>query len=724
MSNKFFQILIFLLFINSSIQNCEKGKNFCILCELVTDLCKKCESDIFKPDEYGGCIGAKICNMNQNHCQKCSSSYLCETCDDGYFPDDNGGCSLTENCDVSENGDCKKCIEDYALIYSGKNYMECKAIDIYCEEFDLYGNCLNCKEGYYLNTGDKKCSKTENCLKSTEGICDACDYQYYLDKSNQTNYLCKSNREKNIFLHCSISENGENCDKCLEPYFLTEDNKCIKTKNCEKGITGTDQCQECSDDYYLSEDKYACTITENCKTGYGDNGKCKSCLKGYYNDLNDGKCYSNKEDNQYKYCLTVLDNCQSCIDDYYLGEDKKCSNTKNCATSDLGICNECISKYYLGKNDHKCTDVENCIQSDFNYNCEECDDNYFVNNNVCISDTIQGDVYKNCKIVYYGQEQCSKCKNNYYLKEEDHLCYSNEKEFPKCSRVSNGNCVECENLYYLGDDNKCSKIAGCAKSKDENTCIECFSSLCKNNQKGTCEQSFYIEEEYKEDENNGVCFRCQETNEEGTKCIKCQENYTLSKEGYCMDLQHCEQERDGYCLKCIQKEWKDGFLKSYCVNNRYGCVETVDGCKECDDFYRFNACTKCLDGFYFDSYYEFCYECKDGCTSCTNYQDCGKCTEDGYYTISESTTPETYDAICEECIEGCKTCINNLDCEVCYDGYYLNNQNSEGLMKCSSCGTFCEECYDGDYCLKCSEGFELVSEGTKIICQYKQSSEA
>ena len=89
MSNQLLKIFLLLLFINSSIQNCETGKNFCILCELATDLCKKCESDLFKPDENGGCIGAKICNINQNHCQKCNPvTHLCAICkEDNYFPD-------------------------------------------------------------------------------------------------------------------------------------------------------------------------------------------------------------------------------------------------------------------------------------------------------------------------------------------------------------------------------------------------------------------------------------------------------------------------------------------------------------------------------------------------------------------------------------------------------------------------------------------------------------
>ena len=720
-------IIIFLLLVVLSIQNCEKGKNFCILCNLATDLCKLCESELFIPDETGGCKGAKKCYINQNHCKECSSStHLCEECDDGYFPDDNGGCSLTKNCDVSENGNCKKCMENYILIYSGNNYMECESTKkeelLNCEEYDIYGHCNKCKEGFYLNIGDRKCSNTTNCLKSTGGVCEVCDYSFYLDKSNKTNYECLSNVVKNKFLHCSLSENGENCDLCLEPYYLSGDKKCVKTKYCTRGVTGTDQCSICDKKYYLSDDKFSCTLTQNCKNGYGDNGKCKLCLDGYYNDLNDGNCYSNTEDNIYKYCQTVLEKCESCIKDYYLGEDKKCSNSKNCSESELGICNKCVNNYYLGKLDNRCSKVENCIKSDYKYDCEECDDNYFLNNSKCINDDIRGDTFKNCKIVFNNQDHCSQCKNNYYLNEKDNLCYSNKDNYYKCSRVSDDTCTQCEELYFLGEDNKCSKISGCAISETPDKCSKCLPGLCKNNLKGTCDESSYIDENEKEDENNGVCFRCQETNEEGNKCIKCQDGYILSEKGFCMDEEHCEEKKNEKCVKCMQNVIKDGMLKSYCLNDRYGCVDSVEGCLQCNDIYEFNSCTKCFPGFYFDEDYGFCYECKDGCSSCTDYQNCGACKNEGFYTLDEATTPDTYDAICEQCIEGCKKCSNNIDCEICYEGYYLTNENPEGVMKCASCGLWCEECYDRNYCLKCFDGYNLVTIDDKIVCRYQKSN--
>ena len=143
---------------------------------------------------------------------------------------------------------------------------------------------------------------------------------------------------------------------------------------------------------------------------------------------------------------------------------------------------------------------------------------------------------------------------------------------------------------------------------------------------------------------------------------------------------------------------------------------------QCNDIYNFNSCTKCYNGFYFDDFYEFCYECKDGCSSCSDYQNCGGCQTEGYYMVNEATTPDTYDAVCQKCIDGCKKCDNDIDCEICYNGYYLTNQNPQGIMKCESCSLWCDECYDAEYCLKCIDGYELVSDNDKIICQFKNNS--
>ena len=76
---------------------------------------------------------------------------------------------------------------------------------------------------------------------------------------------------------------------------------------------------------------------------------CNSCIDNYYIDNNDGKCKSNQEENDFKYC-TIADNniCLNFTFGYELGKDNKCSNTKYCAESSNGICISCIDNYYLG----------------------------------------------------------------------------------------------------------------------------------------------------------------------------------------------------------------------------------------------------------------------------------------------------------------------------------------------------------------------------------------
>ena len=726
--------LIFISLFSFSFQSCSQGKNFCVLCELYTDLCKKCESDLFKPDLKGGCEGAKKCIKDYNYCLECSSTnYTCDKCVEDYYPDNNGGCAKIENCEVSENGECKMCIENYALIYQGQPYLECVSMDteelLNCEEYDIYGHCLKCKENYYMNAGDEKCSNTENCFNSTKGICQICEYDFYLDKSNATNYLCLSNNEKNVFWKCILSNDGINCDECLSPYFLSKNKICVESQFCEEGETGLGKCSKCLDNLYLTEDKYSCTTSDFCINGYNYNTKCRTCKKGYYLDLIDGNCYSNQEDNDEKYCLTVAEKCESCIDDYYLSEDKKCTSSKNCLVSSLGNCTKCINNYHLGI-DNKCTNITYCIKSNFNYFCEECEKGYFVYHDVnCVNDDKSGNIFKNCKIVYYGVEHCSACKNGFYLDESDYLCYSNDEsasdEFYKCSYVienSEGKkeCNECESPYYLGGDYKCSKIPGCAESQSLDVCTKCMPGWCKNlNRNLKCQPNSFLDK----DENNEVCYKCLETNMGGTRCNICEEGYVKNSKGYCIDESLCDIIDGSECIQCKQKLEIDESLKSYCLNPQYGCLESIEGCLKCNDFYNPEICNECLNGYYLDPDYQFCYECTEGCNSCTDSINCKGCKEDqGYYTNKEESSPDAYDAECAKCGEGCKTCTNDVDCEICFDGYFLNNNNEEKIMKCSQCSTWCEQCLDESYCLKCNEGYHLVLNGDKVICEYQKKS--
>ena len=598
-----FLLLIYLL--SSISSKCVIEENHCSRCNPLTKLCVKCDKDIYTPDENGGCGYSHKCVMGINQCLECNENgNLCKNCIEGYFPDDNGGCSYTDNCEISYRGECLKCKKNFILI-GQENYYDqdkikiCKSINFGdlkdCEEINKSkGFCEKCKEGFYLNSGDKKCSTIENCYESIFDVCQKCDKNHYLDKKE---LKCKNQTE--LFEHCKESLDGKTCDICDDDYYFDEEGKCIAVNYCKRSINEY-QCEECVSGYILNKYNTSCVTTENCYNGDAHIGVCTSCIEGYYIDYNDGKCKSNQEDNDFKYCRIADDGfCNQCFGRYELGRDNKCTNTKYCAESKNGKCLECIDNYFIGL-DNQCTDIEHCIYS-YDYTCFECEDKYFYDteSNKCI---IGEDIFANCKSGN-ASSYCEICKEDFYINQVDNLCYSNKESGPfyKCSKTDlNGEyCTECIEGFYLGDkDNKCTLIEGCVLSENENKCLECDLYYCLNSKNGQCFRNDDIK-----DEESKHYFRCIKTNEEGDACEICEEGFILEN-GLCIDNEHCvEKDKDGSCKKCQ----KDDF-ESFCLNKDFGCVqEYTNYCLECNNVLELDKCTKCLDGYYLDENGE-CYQ--------------------------------------------------------------------------------------------------------------------
>ena len=583
-------------------QICQVGINNCSKCDVLTQLCLRCNKDIYSPDENGGCSPSNKCILGNNYCQECSEDEkTCKTCEIGLFPDENGACSFIDNCKISYKGKCLQCKKNYILVgfeYENTGYLICKSLELEdfqnCANIDsITGLCTACKGGYFLSNGDKKCTKIENCDESSFGVCKSCSTGYYLDK--------KSNKCKvqiGTFSNCKESIDGENCDSCNDDYYLTETGNCLSINYCAKSEYYY-KCDECIEGYYLTKDKLSCTFEKNCYNGDKNNGICNLCIDNYYLDLTDRKCKSNQEDNEFKYCRKVEnDICKLCYPDYYLSKNFQCSKTNNCEEAENGLCISCIDKYYLDL-DNRCTQTEHCIHSTSYYECEECEDDYYFNytSKTCIK-TKKG--FENCKSTDYGGQYCHKCKNNFYINQTDHLCYSNTEKnnLYKCSRldIDGQFCVSCENGYYYGmKDHKCSLIEGCEKSENEKKCLECDEYHCLDAKNGKCEDNSYIKSE-----ENKIFFRCNKTNEEGDKCEICLNGLNLSKDGLCVEKEHCTKEVDGVCQKC-----ENNMRNTYCLNSVFGCVESLFlDCLECDDYLDFNKCTKCMEGYELNKNYE------------------------------------------------------------------------------------------------------------------------
>ena len=593
MKTKEFFLLISILKI--VLQKCFHSQNHCDKCNPLTDLCILCTKlDVLIPDDKGGCIGTKKCNLGKNYCFECDiRNELCEKCDEGLYPDENGGCSYSNYCKISSKGECIECKDDYILVGEEYNFKFCKSINsddfLNCEEIDFVkGICIKCQIGYYLNKGDRKCIKIENCYESIFGNCVKCISGYYYNKKQN-----KCIEKKGNLIFCKQSLDEEKCDVCDDYHYLNENGYCTFSNFCAESINGT--CTKCINGYYLSYDNI-CSETNHCFYSDKDTGICSTCNTHYYLDTKDYKCKSNLENNQFKYCSKAeKDNCVSCEWPYNLGNDSKCTTTKYCEESENGICNLCQEKYHLGL-DNNCIDIDFCIFSS-NGQCIQCEKGLYYSRNLkkCLE---QKDlkIFNYCKITNEEGNLCAECDNDFYLRKNDSLCFSNTEHnnLYKCafSDEFGENCEQCIQGYYLGrDDKKCSLIDNCAVSEYENKCIKCSSLYCLDVKNQTC-----VDNDKIFDENIKIYFKCNKTNEEGTKCEECVEGFQLIEEGYCINMENCEEEKDGICLKC--KGLENHWWNSICSNAVFGCIETpTKNCLRCDDILEFNKCTECKEGY-------------------------------------------------------------------------------------------------------------------------------
>ena len=592
MSRKLFTYFLSLILFPLTFETCTPNKDHCILCNPLTNLCIKCDKNIYKPDENGGCEFSKTCKIGQNYCHTCNSNEnFCSSCDLGYYADESGGCATTENCIISYKGECLQCTEDYYLLGNDKfKYCKYKYSEELqnCEDINFEnGLCENCTYGYFKNSGDNKCIETKNCTESLYGVCTKCEEGFYLDKRDDE---CK-NWDK--IQYCKISIDGEFCDECVENYYITENGKCVKTKYCEKSDENL-VCRKCVDNYYLSLNDDSCTNEKNCKDGYKDLGLCKNCDYLFYLNVDDGKCISNQENNNFKFCRKVEKNtCIECSYDYYFTPDLKCVKTKNCTKSENGICTKCDEGYHLTEN-NKCTIIDHCLYPS-NNGCDKCENNYFYDDfrRKCY---LQINQYKNCKIGDYVNEVCKECDKGYYLYEPNRLCYDNSKEgfLYKCLKTDeNGTlCDTCEDDYFLGlEDLKCSKIQGCLISENENKCKKCDEYYCLDLKNGSCFYNDYAPE----NENEKKYYACNITNDEGTECALCKNEFYEIKNGICVNNVECEKKENDKCVRCNEKS-HDGY--NMCLNNVFGCVETfVENCLRCDNILNFDECTECKTGY-------------------------------------------------------------------------------------------------------------------------------
>ena len=289
---------------------CKSYINHCSSCNTKTNLWKKCEKpNVLIPDENGGCIGSKRCFLGKNYCFECEADgKLCKKCDPGYFPDENGGCSYANNCKISYNGECIECKEDFILIGKLYNLKICKSIlsddFLHCKEINNEnGYCEKCEERFFLNNGDRKCTKVEKCNESIFAL-NVIEVIILIKKIIYVKF------KKIIFYIVFKLLMAKNVIYMKMTPFFDENGNCSYSNYCSK--SSNSYCHKYINGYYLSDNSY-CSETYNCFSAEYDRGICLICNDNYYLDTRDYKCKSNLNNKNFQFCKKVQNNiCINC----------------------------------------------------------------------------------------------------------------------------------------------------------------------------------------------------------------------------------------------------------------------------------------------------------------------------------------------------------------------------------------------------------------------------
>ena len=403
------------------------------------------------------------------------------------------------------------------------------------------------------------------------------------------------------------------------------------------------------------------------QTRINENNLNENDLSIGYELNDDGKCP--------QHCSQCKEHrkCFICEEDYVLIGSKENDNNPI-----ICVQNPNLDNYYKNQNDdiyYLCMD--NCLTCSSGDTCNNCDLKYKLN-----SDNKCEEKIPHCNIFDTNYENCIECEDNYYLLNDDKThCYNEEIE---------------EDEYFTEDGGK--TYINCDNAIDN--CLKCngrvYCNECKNGYKLTNE--------------NKECIlkidHCKIFDSNYEFCEECDDGYYLINE----DKSECHNEPIDN-----EKFFTEDEGKTYT-----NCESAIDNCLKCNGR---NSCTQCKDAYKlnnqnkecilkitycktFDSNYEFCEECDDGYYLIN--EDKSEChnepiDNEKYFTEDEGKTYTN----CESAIDNCIKCYNGNECYLCKNGFLLENGNTECNSIIPNCIKF-EINYDN--CKECQEGYYLLNE--------------
>lgn len=656
--------LLFVALLAAVTLTCEEG---CIRCGLQPDNTQACEiCDLYSSFYLNGenkCVQRKIENCLIPSADQ--NDYLCAQCKQGMMLDPTAfKCvevpekSQVANCrQYSLNGNCIQCYRNYYLKEGS-----CIAAKVLIDHCRVYFNddlCRQCENDYYFDVEKNACVKfetIENCGKHTFGECLQCTNGFYLNSNaalqnkidvdlgqsiaqdlwqgtNFTKYPispCLENTQANCAAKGTVMPSGSTvplCGSCEDGYYMDSSNSCQdnphwRIENCIDYMN-INTCSKCSDGYYV--DRNQCktrTELEGCEIYEDRKNQCHKCVEGFYNKNNDGKCFE-REYKSIENCKTLsmfADDCEVCIDGFKLTDDwQKCLPViKNCETYDLDFlkdatfftCNKCEDKFYLS------FDFKTCIPQNISHctdyltgtgQCEKCESPYYIDKgtNKCLRINQTG-----CSSPALNENKCLECQNLFKLN-NDGLCIPIDNTECLMNEKNKENCLRCKPNYYMTDDDSGSfkickvsetskNVEYCEYSNSIANSPDKICSNCKNNLSPHEVKTFYLPYPQNCEDVEDLTGRCKKCSidsdiiyDEATQSHTCSPASNSSSK--CISQKQYRTsvlgDNDRFCEKCRNT---DSYFQRYFIcYERSGVISAQ--CSEMSEY--LDRCLICQEGF-------------------------------------------------------------------------------------------------------------------------------
>ena len=761
--------------------------------------CNECKEGYF---EYtrGQCFS---CSGEIRNCEKChfDTELKCDNCIGFYSPSDE-----QDKCEIDE---CKEYPEISAGCVICKDKLDEYKAKKKCESC-RYGyfktkeeTCVFCGSEKYGGPACYECGyeEDENGNETDNIICKDCytyeryfDHYYYNSDFNKLHFISASNGKcyncmdylPESCIKCDLIKDNQNNDKfictvCDLGYYLDSEGNCVSYKN---NIESIPNCQ-----YYNFNISNLSFVFYNYSIYYNyislNSSKDAPLYINNFNIYNDALKNMNYQ---------IKTNCRTCDSGYFLNNEGECEilNYEKCTGGFIiknisqrlnnckRICNQNnYLEIYLKEHpdnfhniDFDFEDTSNITAIDINkistisYILENIDrannetKNFVQDMHLCLnilSDINLKNQFDGCySVVYIPKTKtyyCYRCKGNYMMDPEKHLCLSiyNYNEFYRCDLQNIGNylspvysCNKCN--YYsstvlitlengvkicIQEESLENCLEADANTTYANTLYNCTS--CKFNYwpyysgyygRKICQNIFepiikyrnislekFEGEEYILPDDKGICRKNYFT-PDGKKCYKCDnKNFGLPGcKGECSFSLYRQNPIlcEGVC--------KEGYIES--SQGLCGPCENVnEGCNKChyEDNYPINyigikrerrfVCDSCKDGFVLSE--------EGKCLSC--YYDfkmyyCNKCARD----------EKSGKVKCIECKQN-YFLEENGDCSNCIIYWVIMNDkciscddtNNGGVKGCDRCKK--EENTNKIICKECLEDYILFSNNNTCI---------